>query len=110
MKRRFRRGALLSAFAALCLAQDSPTDLSPPVSSPASSPEIAVAGKSQRDRILAAEMAENRKESAQLMALAQQLNGDIQKNSQYVFSLADVRKAEDIEKLAHKIRTRMQHY
>ena len=66
-------------------------------------------GKLQRDEILKEEQAENRKDAEELVELAQQLRGDLEKNSRYVFSLADHKKAEDIERLAHRIRTRMQH-
>ena len=66
-------------------------------------------GKLQRDEILKEELAENIKDAGQLVDLAQQLRGDLEKNGRYVFSLADHRKAEDIEKLAHRIRTRMEH-
>ena len=103
MKHRFRRCILLAAFAALCLAQM-------PRPKPPENPEIKIPdGKSQRDGMLKAEMTENRKEAAQLAELAQQLQSDLDKNSQYVFSLADLKKADEIEKLAHRIRTRMQH-
>ncbi|MGO9227812.1 MAG: hypothetical protein ACLQKA_01180 [Bryobacteraceae bacterium] len=103
MKHRFRRCILLAAFAGLSLAQI-------PRPKPPENPEIKFPdGKSQRDRMLKAEMTENRKEAAQLAELAQQLQSDLDKNSQYVFSLADLKKADEIEKLAHRIRTRMQH-
>lgn len=109
MIQRFRRCALLAAFAALCLAQ-APTEATIPEGRPdREPPEIQVPGKPQSERILEAETAENRKEAARLVELAQQLQGDLEKNSKYVFSLADLKKAEEIEKLAHRIRTRMQH-
>jgi hypothetical protein len=38
------------------------------------------------------------------------LNGDLEKNSEYVFSLRDLKRAEEIEKLAHKIHGRMQYH
>jgi hypothetical protein len=102
MKHRFRRSILPVAFAAVCLAQIPPTEPQPP--------EVKLpSGKSQRDEILKAELAENLKDAAQLVELAQQLRGDLEKNDRYVFSIADRKKAEDIEKLARKIRTRMLH-
>jgi hypothetical protein len=104
MKHGFRRCALPAAFAALCLAQTPQPGLSPPV------PFKVPSGKLQREELLKEEQAENRQDAAQLVELAQQLRGDLEKNSRYVFSLADHKKAEDIEKLAHRIRTRMQHY
>jgi hypothetical protein len=103
MKHRFRRCTLLAAFAALSLAQaPEPEPQQPP-------PVRLPSGKLQRDEILKEDQAENLKDAAQLVELAQQLRGDLEKNGRYVFSLADHKKAEDIEKLAHRIRTRMQH-
>jgi hypothetical protein len=102
MKHRFRRCILPAAFAALCLAQTQQ-----PAEPPAEPPVKLPSGKLQRDELLKEEQAANRKDAAQLVELAQQLRGDLEKNSRYVFSLADHRKAEDIEKLAHRIRTRM---
>ena len=110
MKQRILRCTLLAAVAAVCLAQ------MPDVTAPtgerhteAKEGEVKLpSGKLQRDEILKAEYAVNRKEAAQLLELAQQLRNDLEKNGQYVFSLSDVKKAEEIEKLAHKIRGRMQ--
>ncbi|MGA2041397.1 MAG: hypothetical protein ABSH42_19115 [Bryobacteraceae bacterium] len=104
MKHPFRRSTLLATFAAVCLAQV------PEPEPPARPPELKLPnGKLQRDEILKQEQADNRKDAAELVELAQQLRSDLEKNSRYVFSLADHKKAEDIEKLAHRIRTRMQH-
>jgi len=104
MKHQFRRCILLAAFAALCLAQVPRHEAEP------QPPDVKLpGGKSQSEEILKAELAENLKDAAQLVELAQQLRSDLEKNDRYVFSIADRKKAEDIEKLARKIRTRMQH-
>jgi hypothetical protein len=66
-------------------------------------------GKSQRDEILKAERDKNIKEAAELVELAQQLQQDIEKNDVFVFSLATLKKTDDIEKLVKKIRGRMRH-
>jgi hypothetical protein len=66
-------------------------------------------GKSQRDEILKAERDQNIKDAAQLVDLAQQLQQDLEKNDRFVFSLATLKKTDDIEKLAKKIRSRMRH-
>jgi hypothetical protein len=87
------------------LAQVPQPEPQPPPAPPVKLPN----GKLQRDEILKEEQAENRKDAEELVELAQQLRGDLEKNSRYVFSLADHKKAEDIERLAHRIRTRMQH-
>ncbi len=67
-------------------------------------------GKSQRDEILKAERDENIKDAAQLVELSQQLQQDLEKNDRFVLSLATLKKTDEIEKLAKKIRSRMRHY
>jgi len=105
MKPRICRFTLLAVLAAVGLAQ-MPRSAEPPAETPdAKLPN----GKMQTDEILKAAVAENLKDAARLVDLAQQLRGDLEKNDRYVFSLADRKKAEDIEKLARKIRTRMEH-
>lgn len=64
-------------------------------------------GKSQKDEILKAEYQQNLKDAAQLINLSQQLKQDLEKNDRYVLSLDDLKKIDDIEKLAKKIRSRM---
>ena len=66
-------------------------------------------GKSQRDEILKAEREQNIKDAAQLVDLAQQLQVELEKNDRFVFSIATMKKTDDIEKLARKIRSRMRH-
>jgi hypothetical protein len=66
-------------------------------------------GKSQRDEILKAERKQNLKDAADLVALTQQLQQDLEKNESYVFSLNTLKKTDDIEKLVKKIRSRMLH-
>ena len=66
-------------------------------------------GKSQRDEILKAEREQNIKDAAQLAQLAGELKEDLEKNDRFVFSLATLKKTDDIEKLAKKIRARMRH-
>ncbi|HUA63580.1 MAG TPA: hypothetical protein VML19_32795 [Verrucomicrobiae bacterium] len=67
-------------------------------------------GKSQKEAILKAEFDQNTKDAAELSDLAQQLQQDIEKNGYTVVSMATVKKTEDIEKLAKKIRSRLRHY
>ena len=66
-------------------------------------------GKSQRDEILKAEHEQNVRDAAQLVELSQQLQQSLEKNDRFVLSLADLKKTEEIEKLARKIHSRMQH-
>jgi hypothetical protein len=79
---------------------------------PAGDPQEDVqlpSGKSQRDEILKAEREQNIKDAAQLVELAQQLQVELEKNDRFVFSIATMKKTDDIEKLARKIRSRMRH-
>jgi hypothetical protein len=66
-------------------------------------------GKSQRDEILKSERDRNLKDAAELVDLSQQLQQDLEKNDVFVFSLATLKKTDDIEKLVKKIRGRMRH-
>ena len=66
-------------------------------------------GKSQRDEILKAEHEQNLKDAARLADLADELKQALEKEDRFVFSLNTVKKTEEIEKLARKIRTRMRH-
>ena len=64
-------------------------------------------GKPQKDEILKAEHQQNLKDAAELADLAEQLKIDLEKNDRYVLSMATLKKTDDIEKLAKKIRSRM---
>jgi len=103
MKCRLRRSIFVAVFAAACLAQVPEPDHSPP-------PPKLPNGTWQGDEILKEDLSENLKDAAQLVDLSQQLRADLEKSGRYVFSLSDRKKAEDIEKLAHKIRVRMEHH
>jgi hypothetical protein len=106
MKTWLRRGAVVwtvTAVAWLALAQ-------PGVQERVQEHEIQLpSGKSQRDEILKAERDQNIKEAAQLVELAQQLQQELEKNDRFVFSLNTLKKTDEIEKLARKIRSRMRH-
>ena len=66
-------------------------------------------GKSQRDEILKAEHVQNMKDASDLADLAQQLKLDLEKNDRYVVSMTTLKKTDDIEKLAKRIRSRLRH-
>ena len=66
-------------------------------------------GKSQKDEILKAEFQQNLKDAAELAELAEQLKIDLEKNDRYVLSMATLKKTDDIEKLARRIRARLRH-
>ncbi len=64
-------------------------------------------GKLQRDEILKADYKKSLADSKDLVKLATDLKTDLEKNDQYVLSLDAVKKTEEIEKLARRIRERM---
>ena len=66
-------------------------------------------GKSQKDEILKAEHQQNLKDAAELAELADQLKIDLEKNDRFVVSMATIKKTDDIEKLAKRIRARLRH-
>jgi hypothetical protein len=108
MKTWLRRGAVLwtvAAVAWLALAQRGGRGENAPDRQDVELPS----GKSQRDEILKAERDQNIKDAAQLVDIAQQLQQDLEKNDRFVFSLNTLKKTDEIEKLARKIRSRMRH-
>ena len=64
-------------------------------------------GKSQQEEILKADYEKTLQDAAQLVKLSEELQDDLIKDDRHVLSLASLKKAEDIEKLARKIRTRL---
>jgi len=64
-------------------------------------------GKSQQEEILKAEHEKTLQDAAQLVKLAEGLQDDLIKDDRHVLSIASLKKAEEIEKLAKKIRTRL---
>lgn len=67
-------------------------------------------GKLQKDEILRAEHEKNLADVADLVKLSEELKVDLEKNTQYVLSVASIKKTEEIEKLARRIRSRMKRY
>ena len=111
MKCTLRRIALmvsLTAVLGLAVAQEPETP--PPAPRPGERPDVILPnGKSQRDEILKAEREENIKDAARLASLADELKEALEREDRFVFSLSTVKKTEEIEKLAKKIRSRMRH-
>jgi hypothetical protein len=72
------------------------------------SPEARLpSGKSQKREILKADFEKSKADAAALLDLAEQLNDDLEKDDAYVLNLRALKKAEDIEKLAKRIKDRM---
>jgi len=64
-------------------------------------------GKKQQDEILKADHQKDLKDAAQLVDLSEQLKAELEKNDQNVLSISSIKKTEEIEKLAKRIRSRM---
>jgi len=110
MKSILPRGALLFSLllaVALGIAQG-PQD-TPPLAPSGQSDVRLPNGKLQRDEILKAEHEANVKDAAKLLDLAQDLKESVERDDAYVLSLSTLKKAEEIEKLARKIRSRLRH-
>jgi hypothetical protein len=66
-------------------------------------------GKLQRDEILKADFQKSLDDARELSKLADELKIDLEKNDRYVLSIATLKKTEEIEKLAKRIRDRLKH-
>ena len=64
-------------------------------------------GKLQRDEILKADHARNLEDASELLKMAEELKIELEKNDQNVLSLGALKKTENIEKLAKRIRGRI---
>ena len=67
-------------------------------------------GKLQSDEIAKADYANTLDDARRLLKLATELNTEIEKGDRFVVSIAVIRKTEDIEKLAKRIRTRLKRF
>ena len=66
-------------------------------------------GKLQQDEILRADHEKSVQEAAQLIELAEGLKRDLEKDEAHVLSISSIKKTEDIEKIARRIRSRLKH-
>jgi len=97
MNVRPRRLALLAiVFAAWAFPQDSRPE-----------PPRLPNGRNQQEEILKAEHEQNLKDAAQLLELADQLKQELEKNDRHLLSVATLKKTDEIEKLAKRIRARL---
>jgi hypothetical protein len=67
-------------------------------------------GRSQLEEILKAEHRQSLEDASELLDLAEQLKMELEKNDRHVVSVASIRKTEQIEKLAKRIRARLKRY
>jgi hypothetical protein len=64
-------------------------------------------GKNQQEEILKADHERDLKDAAELIELAEGLKEELEKNDRHVLSLSSLKKTEEIEKLAKRIRSRL---
>jgi hypothetical protein len=64
-------------------------------------------GPSQKEALAKAAYMDSLDDTKKLIAAAEDLKTELEKNDRYVVSLAAIRKTEDIEKLARRIRGRL---
>ena len=67
-------------------------------------------GKSQSEEILKADHAKSLEDLRQIAELSQTLAADMERDTRHVLSLSSIRKTEEIEKLARRVRDRMRRY
>lgn len=64
-------------------------------------------GRSQKEAILEAEFKKTLEDVSRLVELAEELKADLEKHDRYVLSIPALKKTEEIEKLAKRIRSRL---
>jgi hypothetical protein len=105
MKRltRYARMLALAVFASVLSAQ------APVVMS--EGPELRLPGqRSRREEILKLDHKKNLEDAARLLELAQGLKSELEKSGRSVLPVTSLRKAEQIEKLARSIRSRLKRF
>lgn len=66
-------------------------------------------GKLQQDEILKADHEKSVKDAAQLIELSESLKKELEKDDSHVLSISSLKKTEEIEKIAKRIRVRLKH-
>ena len=64
-------------------------------------------GKSQRDEILKSEHEKSLQDAAEMIRLAEGLKADLEKAGSFVVPVQTIKKTDEIEKLARRIRSRL---
>jgi hypothetical protein len=67
-------------------------------------------GKSQREEILKADHERSLKDVAELVKLSEELQIELEKNDRHVLSVASLKKVDDIEKIAKRIKSRLKRF
>ena len=105
--RHYSRLILVTALLALAAQERDPPGR-PPGSRTHDDPEVRLPnGKLQRDEILKADYEKNLEDARQLLKLSEDLKLEIEKDEAFVLSISAIKKTEEIEKLAKRIRGRI---
>lgn len=67
-------------------------------------------GKSQQQEILRAEHERSVEDASRLMELSEALKQELEKNDRHIVSIASIKKTEEIERLARRIRGRLRRH
>jgi hypothetical protein len=67
-------------------------------------------GRLQRDEMVKADHEKNLEDARALIKLAEELKSEIAKNTEHVLSVGTIKKTEEIEKIARRMRSRMKRY
>lgn len=74
-------------------------------------PDIRLpSGKMQRDEILKADYEKNVKDAREMAALAKSFQEELEKDQRFVLSVASLKKLDEIEKIAKRVRGRLRGY
>jgi hypothetical protein len=102
------RIVFLLALALASVAQQGPPDHTIPPEPPE---EVRLPnGKLQREEIIKADYQKNLEDSRALSKLADQLKTDLEKSDYNVLSVGTLKKTEDIDRLARRIRDRLKRF
>ncbi len=104
-----RRAAVAALFASAMVpgAQVNPPDQQVPLPDLHDEDRRMPDGKSQNDAIARQQHEAALKDASEMVALAQQIHDEVEKAGNYVVPVSTLKKTEEIEKLARKIRGRL---
>ena len=108
MTKSLSRWALAACLALMLAPSSAPQVQRPPSPITGEEPELPN-GKNRQEEILKADHQKDLKDAAQLVDLAEQLKAELEKNDHNVLSISSIKKTEEIEKIAKRIRARLRH-
>ncbi|HUA87117.1 MAG TPA: hypothetical protein VMB85_24845 [Bryobacteraceae bacterium] len=109
MKRLYLTLVLFCGCFAQTRPQPTPNEPDPLIVTHAGEPTLPN-GKTQKEMIVKDDYKKNLADSAELARLAEELKSDLENGDKYVVSVKAMKNAEDIEKLAHNIKSRLKRY